>query len=126
MTGHIEISHPDGTDSLEDLKTFLVRHPETRRMGRIRWENAAPKRGELGDGLDILTLAITGVLALPGFVHAVSSWIKSRGSEGDSVQIRLGAIEIIVSGTEDPAQIKRLADVLKAAYPEEGPQGRSQ
>ncbi|MFF5808255.1 hypothetical protein [Streptomyces sp. NPDC012746] len=126
MTGLVEITHPNGTDSLEELRTFLVRDPETRRLGRFRWENSAPKTGELGDGLDILTLAITSALALPGFIQTVSNWCKSRGTEEDSVQIRLGAIAVKVSGTEDPAQIRRLADILKAAYPEENTQGAGQ
>ncbi|MGR4879556.1 hypothetical protein ACIPUC_09005 [Streptomyces sp. LARHCF249] len=126
MTGKIEISHPNGTDSLEELRTFLVRDPETRRLGRVRWENSAPKTGELGDGLDILAIIISSTIGLPGFVQIVSNWIKSRGSDGNSVEIRLGATGISVSGTEDPAQIRRLADVLKAAYPEGSPDGSSQ
>lgn len=126
MTGKIEITHPNGTDSLEELRVFLVRDTETRRMGRVRWENSAPKTGELGDGLDILAIVISSVVGLPGFVQVVSNWIKSGGSDGNSVDIRLCGTGISVSGTEDPAQIRRLADILKAAYPEEGSQGSSQ
>ncbi|MEU7295729.1 hypothetical protein AB0A76_21355 [Streptomyces exfoliatus] len=119
MTGKIEITHPDGAVALEGLKTFLVRDPETRRMGRVRWENAKPESGTLGGGLDVLAIVISGTLALPGFIQVVSNWFKSRGSNSPGgAEIRLGSASIMVSGTEDPTEIRRLADVLKAAYPE--------
>ncbi|MFJ8166529.1 hypothetical protein ACIRBY_37195 [Streptomyces sp. NPDC096136] len=121
MTESIKITHSNGIESLQELKTFLVRDPETRRLGRIRWENSAPATGVLGDGLDILTLVVTSAMALPSFIQGVSNWVKSHGTGESGVEIKLGVTRITVSGTEDPAQIRRLADVLKSAYPEETP-----
>ncbi|MFI8387906.1 hypothetical protein [Streptomyces sp. NPDC085540] len=126
MTHAVEITHRNGSDALEELRIFLVRDPEVRRLGRVRWGNPAPKAGELGDGLDVLTLVITSLLALPGFIYGVSSWVKSRGSDRDDVEIRLGTVTVTVSGTEDPAQIRQLAELLKTAYPEETPHGDGQ
>ncbi len=53
-------------------------------------------------------------------MQAVYQWYRSRaaGPDGTSVEIRLGSAAVGVSGTKDPAEIRRLADLLKAAYPE--------
>ncbi|KQX92689.1 MULTISPECIES: effector-associated constant component EACC1 [Streptomyces] len=119
MTETIEIHQVDGVRQLEDLKRFLVRDPSTRTMGRFQLRNTEPAAGTLGDGLDVLTLVISGTLALPGFVQVVSTWFKSRGEASAAVEIKLGTAKIAVSGTEDPAEIRRLADVLRAAYPQD-------
>ncbi|MFE6782133.1 hypothetical protein ACFVFF_07725 [Streptomyces sp. NPDC057680] len=118
MSGTIEIRPADETVQLEDLRQFLVRDPKSRTAGRYRLKASEPAAGTLGDGLDVLTLVITGTLALPGFIQVVSNWFKSRGDTPDSVEIKLGSAVVTVSGTEDPAEIRRLADILKAAYPE--------
>ncbi|MDW6059920.1 hypothetical protein SAZ11_20315 [Streptomyces sp. FXJ1.4098] len=121
MTANIEITQPNGTEGLEDLRVFLVRDPATRKIGRISWNKSTPKPGELGDALDVLAIAISGTLALPGFIQVVSNWFRSRGDNQEAVKIKLGSASIVVSGTEDPKEIKHLADVLKAAYPERDP-----
>ncbi|MFB7782256.1 hypothetical protein ACFC1D_06030 [Streptomyces vinaceus] len=105
---------PDG------LRIFLSRDPELRGIGRARWASTAPKEGQLGDALDILTLVVTGTLALPSAIEAVKRWCGSRGM-AEGVEIRLGSQRITVNGTEDPAEIRHMADLLKAAYPESGP-----
>ncbi|MFB7609782.1 effector-associated constant component EACC1 [Streptomyces gardneri] len=118
MDETIEIRHTDGVRHLEDLKRFLVRDPSTRTIGRYQLRSTEPAAGTLGDGLDVLTLVVSGTLALPAFIQVVSNWFKSRGEAPEAVEIRLGSARIAVSGTEDPAEIRRLADILQAAYPE--------
>ncbi|MGC9495134.1 effector-associated constant component EACC1 [Streptomyces sp. WG7] len=118
MIAKIEITQPNGAGGLEELRTFLVRDPETRRIGRIRWEKPEPTPGKLGDALDVLAIVISGTLALPGFIQVVSNWFRSRGDDQAAVTIALGSTSIVVSGTEDPAKIRHLADVLQAAYPD--------
>lgn len=105
---------PDG------LRTFLSRDAELRGVGRARWTSEAPKEGTLGDALDVLTLVVTSTLTLPSAIEAVRRWCGSRGTT-EGVDIRLGSQRITVTGTEDPAEIRRMADLLKAAYPESTP-----
>ncbi|MEV7946416.1 effector-associated constant component EACC1 [Streptomyces rubiginosohelvolus] len=120
MNGTIEIRHTDGAGHLEELRRFLVRDPNSRAMGRFQLKATEPDAGTLGDSLDVLAIVISGTLALPGFIQVVSNWFKSRGDTPDPVEIKLGSVTVAVSGTEDPAEIRRLADVLKAAYPDAG------
>lgn len=42
--------------------------------------------------------------------------VRIRGI-AEGVEIRLGSQRITFTGTEDPAEIRRMADLLKAAYP---------
>lgn len=118
MSRTIEIRHADGSTQLEDLKRFLARDPNSRTIGRFQLKVTEPAAGTLGDGLDVLAIVISGTLALPGFIQVVSNWFKARGGAPDPVEIKLGSVTVAVSGTEDPAEIRRLADVLKAAYPD--------
>ncbi|MFJ3304340.1 hypothetical protein ACIPSA_14670 [Streptomyces sp. NPDC086549] len=106
---------PDG------LRIFLSRDPELRGIGRARWASTAPKEGQLGDALDVLTLVVTSILALPSAIEAVKRWCGSRGTV-EGVEIRLGSQRITVTGTEDPAEIRRMADLLEAAYTESAPE----
>ncbi len=117
MGTKIEIVHPDGVQTLEGLRIFLTRDPAARKVGRIRWETSGPGEEELGDGLDVLSIVISSVLGLPDFVQAVANWVRSRNGATDAIEIKLGAAQITVTGTDDPGEINRLADVLKAAYP---------
>ncbi|MFF4068712.1 effector-associated constant component EACC1 [[Kitasatospora] papulosa] len=105
---------PDG------LRTFLSRDNELRGVGRARWTSEAPKVGTLGDALDVLTLVVASTLALPSAIEAVARWCGSRGTT-EGVEIRLGSQRITVTGTDDPAEIRRMADLLKTAYPESTP-----
>lgn len=105
---------PDG------LRIFLSRDPGLRGVGRARWASAAPVEDTLGDTLDILTLEVTSSLALPSAIETVKRWCASRGTV-EGVDIRLGSQKITITGTEDPAEIRRMADLLKAAYPESAP-----
>ncbi|SDD11991.1 effector-associated constant component EACC1 [Streptomyces prasinopilosus] len=120
----VEIRHPQGARGLEGLRTYLVRDPRARRLGRVHWQTAEPKAGELGDGLDALGIVLTSLLTLPSFLETIVAWRKSRGQTAETVEIRLGDSSIHVRGTEDPAEIRRLAETLMAAYPEDG-QGTS-
>ncbi|MER5934232.1 hypothetical protein [Streptomyces sp. NPDC002054] len=65
---------PDG------LRRFLAQDPGFRTHGRARWEPSEPAReGQLGTGLEVLTLVITGVLALPAAIDTVRRWCASPG-----------------------------------------------
>ncbi|WP_329620024.1 hypothetical protein OG357_05325 [Streptomyces sp. NBC_01255] len=116
----LRIATEAGAKVPDGLRTFLARDAELRGVGRARWTSEAPKEDTLGDALDVLTLVVTSTLALPSAIEAVRRWCGTRGTT-EGVDIRLGSQRITVTGTEDPAEIRRLADLLKAAYPESTP-----
>ncbi|MBO3682257.1 hypothetical protein [Streptomyces sp. NEAU-YJ-81] len=102
------------------LLVFLSRDPDMRDVGHVHWESTQePKADELGNGLDILAISLSSVIALPSAIEVIRRWCSSPTAPTEGVVIRLGSQTISVAGTEDPTTIRHLAEVLKAAYPEQ-------
>lgn len=97
---------PDG------LRVFIARDPSLRGVARAQWHSERVQAGTLGDGLDVLTLVVTGVLALPSAIETVKRWVSSQGGEAASVVISRDDVSVTISGVEDPDQLQKLAVAL--------------
>ncbi|MFC9343775.1 hypothetical protein ACFT0G_28295 [Streptomyces sp. NPDC057020] len=118
----IHITSPRGGQAPASLQRFLTADAEFRVRGRARWEAGAPTaEGQLGTGLDILTLAVTGVLALPATIDTVRRWCSSPGNRDTAVELHVGEVTVIVSGTTTPNDVAALAATLAAALESTAP-----
>ncbi|MFD9413052.1 hypothetical protein ACFWBN_39520 [Streptomyces sp. NPDC059989] len=116
MGSVIRITSPLGGQAPASLQRFLTADPEFRACGRARWEAGAPTvEGHLGTGLDVLTLVVTGVLALPAAIDTVRRWCTAPGNRDTSVELRAGGVTVIVSGTTALHDVAALATTLAAA-----------
>ncbi|MFD8676513.1 hypothetical protein ACFV1A_25965 [Streptomyces seoulensis] len=107
-----EITLPDGGRVPDGLRVFIARDPSLRGAVRAQWEPRRVQGGTLGDGLDVLTLAVTGVLALPSAIETVKRWVSSQGGEAASVVISRDGVSVTISGVEDAEQLQNLAAAL--------------
>ncbi|MFD9370013.1 hypothetical protein ACFWA6_20270 [Streptomyces sp. NPDC060020] len=115
--GHvIRMTLAGGTRAPESLCRFLVQDRTLRAWGRARWEPAAPAPEEqLGTGLDVLTLAVTAVLALPAAIDTVRRWCSSPGQGNTRVELHAGDVTVQVTGTTTPEEAAAYATALAAA-----------
>ncbi|MEV0777501.1 hypothetical protein ACIBLA_05530 [Streptomyces sp. NPDC050433] len=112
----LTLTTADGAPVPDALRRFLTRDPTLQRVGRATWQPAGPPDpGQLDTGLDILTLAITGVLALPSAIDTIRRWCVSTGGEDTAVCVRGGDISVTVSGATTPEQVAALAAALTTA-----------
>jgi hypothetical protein len=116
----ISISTMTGSKVPDGLRLFLSRDSVMRSVGRTYWLDKEVEPGTLGQGMDVLALVISNTLALPSAIETVRRWVESRGSASEAVRLTVGETSIVVSGTEDPEEIRRLAAVLQAAIPDDG------
>ncbi|MBM7055723.1 effector-associated constant component EACC1 [Streptomyces durocortorensis] len=107
-----EITLPSGGRVPDGLRVFIARDPSLRGAVRAQWEPRRLQGGTLGDGLDVLTLAVTGVLALPSAIETVKRWVSSQGGEAASVVISRDGVSVTISGVEDAEQLQNLAAAL--------------
>ncbi|MEE1809687.1 effector-associated constant component EACC1 [Streptomyces sp. BE133] len=116
----LAVTKEDGKRVDDGLRMFVNRDRSMRGTGRADWEPKEIRDGELGTTLDILAIIVSGVLGIPGAIDVVSRWCRSQGSS-QTVRIVVGSRSVTVEGTEDPAEIARLAETLKAAVPPPAP-----
>ncbi|MCC8452828.1 effector-associated constant component EACC1 [Streptomyces rochei] len=106
----------NGGKAPDSLRAFLVRDPLIQAAGRVKWQPVhRAKPGELGTGLDVLTLVITGVLALPSAIETVRKWCASVGPSDASVAVSVGDVTVTVTGSTGPDEIAAMATALTAA-----------
>ncbi|MFD9208732.1 hypothetical protein ACFVZM_20945 [Streptomyces sioyaensis] len=116
----ISISTAAGAKVPDGLRIFLSRDSNMRSVGRAYWPSGEIEPGTLGQSLDVLALVLSNALALPSAIETVRRWVESRGSTSEAVRLTVGKTSIVVSGTEDPDEIRHLAALLQAAFPENG------
>ncbi|MFJ7157180.1 hypothetical protein ACIQUQ_19820 [Streptomyces sp. NPDC101118] len=114
MAHVVHVTLPGGGQAPDALRQFLGRDPGFRAAGRAGWVPAeAAAEGQLGTGLDVLTLAVTGVLALPSAIETVRRWCASPGQGDDTaVELRAGETVVRVTGATSPGQVAALAAAL--------------
>ncbi|WP_327657199.1 effector-associated constant component EACC1 [Streptomyces sp. NBC_00483] len=112
----LTLTTADGAPAPDGLRRFLTRDPGLQRVARAAWQPAAPPDpGHLGTGLDILTLVITGALALPSAIDTVRRWCAATGGDGNAISVSGGGVSVTVSGATTPEQAAALAATLTAA-----------
>ncbi|MFJ2647491.1 hypothetical protein ACIO1C_12275 [Streptomyces sp. NPDC087420] len=115
MTGIVlTVTATNGNRVPDGLRIFINRDPSMRGIGRAEWEPGEIRAGELGTTLDVLAIVVSGALGIPGAIDVVNRWCRSRGTTS-TVKIVVGDKSVTVEGTSDPAEIKQLAETLKAA-----------
>lgn len=121
--GHvIRLTLPDGVPAPEALRRFLGQDPALRACGRAHWEPAGPTpEDRLGTGLDVLTLSVTAVLALPSAVDTVRRWCASPGQRGTTVELHAGRVTVRVTGTTTPEQAAAITTALTTALENPAP-----
>lgn len=106
----------DGDPAPDALRRFLTHDPTLQRVARTTWQPAGPPApGQLDSGLDILTLVITGALALPSAIDTVRRWCAATGADDNAISVSGGGISVTVSGATTPEQAAALAATLTAA-----------
>ncbi|MEV6750677.1 hypothetical protein AB0N21_41315 [Streptomyces sp. NPDC051080] len=93
---------------------FINRDSSMRGLGRAEWEPRAMRAGELGSTLDILAIILSTAVGIPGAIDVINRWCRSQGPT-QTVKILVGSTSVTVTGTNDPEEIKRLAETLKSA-----------
>ncbi|MFJ5724683.1 hypothetical protein [Streptomyces sp. NPDC093149] len=120
MASVILVSGSDGGRVPDDLRRFLLRDPAFRPHGRPIWRPASTAdEGHLGTALDVLTLVITGALALPSAIETVHRWCITPGWRSEQVSLTVGDVTVTVSAStsaeEIAAMVAALAIALEAA-----------
>jgi hypothetical protein len=122
----IFLTDSSGGKAPDALRTFLLRDPDFATAGRVKWQPARPaKPGELGTGLDILTLVVTAVLALPSAIETVRRWCASPGQQDATVVMSVGDVTVTVTAGTSPAEIAAMAAALTAALQDSPEPGNS-
>lgn len=116
MENRVLLGDGAGGRAPEALRSFLVRDPVLQAAGRVRWEPARPARpGELGTGLDVLTLVVSGMLALPSAIDTVRRWCASPGGSDAGVTMSVGEVTVTVRGDSTAEEVAAMAAALRAA-----------
>jgi hypothetical protein len=101
-------------DALRSLRSWLADEPAVRRHAQLGWTSTA-RPGELGPGLDVLTLAVSTGLSVLQLLLAVAQWRASRPqpptvmitrTEPDGATVRIEAT--------DPQTLAAAAEALEA------------
>jgi len=116
MGNTVLLTDPNGGKVPDALRAFLVRDPLMPTVGRVKWQPLTRARpGELGTALDVLTLVVTSVLALPSAIDTVHRWCVSRGRAGASVVLSVGEVTVTVTAGSTPEEVAAMAAALTAA-----------
>ena len=110
----LQLSLPEyDVDELRSLRAWLADEPAVRRHAQLRWGGAAP--GELGAGLDTLSLVLGAGFSTLQLLLAVAQWRASRPSpptvtvtrtDPDGATVRIEAT--------DPQALAEAARLLEA------------
>ncbi|WAZ26161.1 hypothetical protein STRCI_007712 [Streptomyces cinnabarinus] len=121
MANTVLLTDPSGGKVPDALRAFLVRDPLMPAVGRVRWQPSAGARpGELGTAMDVLTLVVTGLLALPSAIDVVRKWCSSPGQTGSSVVLTVGEVTVTVTAASTPEEIAAMAAALTSALRADG------
>ncbi|CCK25084.1 hypothetical protein BN159_0705 [Streptomyces davaonensis JCM 4913] len=123
MGNTVLLTDPDGGKVPDALRAFLVRDPIMPTVGRVRWQpltGARPRPGELGTAIDVLTLVVTSLIALPSAIDVVRKWCSSPGQTGSSVVLSVGEVTVTVTAASAPDEIAAMAAALTTALRADG------
>lgn len=116
MTYLVSVTLPGGSPAPDSLRQFFSSDPGFRAHGKARWQPAGPvAEGQLGTGPDVLTLVVTGVLALPSAVETVRRWCTTPGQRHTAVELRTGETVITVTAAATSQEVGALAAALATA-----------
>lgn len=118
MTIKAELRHANGTKIPDGLRLWLLRDPHMRGRGKATWASSRVTRpDELGDALDVLTLVVTSLLALPSAIESVRQWCSTRDAESPPIDLRVGEVTLTLTGTESPERIAAFVEAVSKAQP---------
>ncbi|MEW2353345.1 hypothetical protein [Spirillospora sp. NPDC029432] len=92
-------------EELRSLYTWLRQEPEIRRNVELDLATEGPLEGKMGDGLDLITLAVTGTLAFPAFIHTIANWRHNRRREYQ-VTVEIGDKKVVVPDADKDLILK--------------------
>ncbi|MFI6817212.1 hypothetical protein ACIBG7_32770 [Nonomuraea sp. NPDC050328] len=108
-TVNLRMSGDFAEQELRSLYDWLMRDLDELDYMDVRLQSKEPKPGEMGDTLDLITLAVTSALQWPAFVETLSQWRRTRRHR-PQVTIEHGNTTVVVSEAES----EFIAEILRA------------